>query len=160
MDTEFESFKRGVSLVDVAVNSFGFEFDKRDSCRSSTVLRLGDEKLVVRRHSSGAYDTYFGREEGDRGTVIDLVFNRVFSENKHLVPVRQLLRGYIPNAKRPAERRVAKDLVAQPVVVAKDLEAIQAYESTLKSYTGTYLTEERGLSDYFIRTFFPVGVGQ
>jgi len=157
---ELKLFKDHVSIVDIALNSFGFLIDKKKSCKSSVVLRSGAEKLVVMKHPTFGYDTYFGRVPEDRGTVIDFVNFRLHSNDARLIPVRQLLRQYAPGSKKPAVRKVsAQEIQAMaPVVVEKDLEGIAEYLNSIPDYTGTYLTETRGLDQSIIERF-SVGLG-
>jgi hypothetical protein len=49
---ELESFKREIDLREFAV-SLGYEMDRRESWRGSTVLRRGADKIVVKRNFNG-----------------------------------------------------------------------------------------------------------
>lgn len=161
MDAELDSFKNHISVADVAINHFGYAVDKKESCRSSTVLRSDSgDKLVVMRHKVHGHDTYFGRQEADRGSVVDFVNFRVVSNDARLIPVRQLLRQYVPGAKKPAARKVPVQAILdmKPVVIEKDPAKIKAYLNTIPDYTGAYLTETRGLDQATIDRF-PVGLG-
>ena len=51
-DSELEGFKSTISVVDVAINSFGPELDARDSSRSLMVLRAEGNKLFRSKHNS------------------------------------------------------------------------------------------------------------
>jgi hypothetical protein len=51
-DMELESFKREIDLREFAV-SLGYEMDRRESWRGSTVLRRGADKIVVKRNFNG-----------------------------------------------------------------------------------------------------------
>lgn len=161
MDAELESFKAHISIMDVAINHFGFVHDVKDSCKTSTVLRFGREKLVVMKQSHSGHEFYFGRDENDRGSVIDFVNYRLVSNDKKLIPVRQLLRQYAPTAKKPAARKVAVQAILDmtPVVTEKDLKKIADYINSIEAYTGTYLTECRAL-DQRVIDLFPVCLGQ
>jgi hypothetical protein len=79
------------------------------------------------------------------------------------VPVRQLLRRYSPGAaKGPASgavRTATSALALRPIVVKKDLKAIREYLHSLLRYSGSYLTDERGL-DQSIICRFPVSLGE
>ena len=51
-DTELDAFKREIDMRQFAV-SLGYEMDRRESWRGSTVLRSGDDKIVVKRNGNG-----------------------------------------------------------------------------------------------------------
>ena len=71
-DSELEGFKSTISVVDVAINSFGPELDARDSSRSLMVLRAEGNKLFRSKHNTPGHDVYFGRDAPDKGKVVDL----------------------------------------------------------------------------------------
>src|SRR5881296_1662916 len=90
-NAELESFKGEIDLRQFAV-SLGYEIDRRESWRGSTVLRRGADKIVVKRNDHGHYVFFSVRDEGDNGTVIDFVQRR---RNLSLGAVRQILRSWI-----------------------------------------------------------------
>ena len=90
-DAELESFKREIDLRQFAVN-LGYEVDRRESWRGSTVLRRGADKIVVKRNSNGHYVFFSLRDDGDNGTLIDFLQRR---QNLSLGGVRQALRPWI-----------------------------------------------------------------
>ncbi len=51
-DSELDAFKRVIDLRQFAV-SLGYEIDRRESWRGSTVLRRGADKIVVKCSTSG-----------------------------------------------------------------------------------------------------------
>ena len=51
-DSELDAFKREIDLREFAV-SLGYEIDRRESWRGSTVLRRGADKIVVKRNGNG-----------------------------------------------------------------------------------------------------------
>ena len=53
-DSELDAFKREIDLRQFAV-SLGYEIDRRESWRGSTVLRRGADKIVVKRSGNGHY---------------------------------------------------------------------------------------------------------
>lgn len=89
--SELDLFKREIDLRQFAV-SLGYEMDRRDSWRGSTVLRRGADKIVVQRKGNGHYVFFSVRDEDDHGTVIDFVQRR---QNLSLGAVRQILRPWI-----------------------------------------------------------------
>jgi hypothetical protein len=96
-EIELEAFKRAIDLRQFAV-SLGYQIDRRESWRGSTVLRRGADKIVVKRNGNGHYVFFSVREDDDHGTVIDFVQRR---QNLNLGAVRKLLRPWIG---RPATR--------------------------------------------------------
>jgi hypothetical protein len=90
-DSELEAFKREIDLRHFAV-SLGYEIDRRESWRGSTVLRRGADKIVVKRNVNGHYVFFSLRDDHDHGTVIDFLQRR---QNLSLGSVRQRLRPWI-----------------------------------------------------------------
>ncbi len=91
LDSELEDFKRRIDLRQFAV-SLGYEMDRRESWRGSTVLRRGADKIVVKRNSNGHYVFFSVRDDADNGTLIDFLQRR---RNLNLGAVRQILRPWI-----------------------------------------------------------------
>jgi hypothetical protein len=90
-DTELDAFKREIDLRQFAV-SLGYEMDRRESWRGSTVLRRGADKIVVKRNRHGHYIFFSVRDDRDSGTLIDFLQRR---QNLSLGAVRQILRPWI-----------------------------------------------------------------
>ena len=88
---ELDAFKREIDLRQFAV-SLGYEIDRRESWRGSTVLRRGADKIVVKRNGNGHYVFFSVRDDSDNGTVIDFLQRR---QNLSLGAVRQILRPWI-----------------------------------------------------------------
>ena len=88
---ELDAFKRDIDLRQLAI-SLGYEVDRRESWRGSTVLRSGADKIVVKRNTNGHYVFFSVRDDLDHGTVIDFLQSR---HNLNLGAVRQLLRPWI-----------------------------------------------------------------
>jgi hypothetical protein len=53
-DSELDAFKREIDLRQFA-GSLGYEMDRRESWRGSTVLRRDADKIVVKRNHNGHY---------------------------------------------------------------------------------------------------------
>lgn len=98
-DIELDLFKREVDLRQFAV-SLGYEIDRRESWRGSTVLRRGADKIVVKRNGNGHYVFFSVREDDDHGTIIDFVQWR---QNLSLGAVRQILRPWIGRPATPPQ---------------------------------------------------------
>ncbi len=90
-DNELDVFKREIDMRQFAV-SLGYEMDRRESWRGSTVLRSGADKIVVKRNGNGHYVFFSVRDDSDNGTVIDFLQRR---QNLSLGAVRQILRPWI-----------------------------------------------------------------
>ena len=90
-DSELEAFKREIDLCQFAV-SLGYEIDRRESWRGSTVLRRGADKIVVKRNGNDHYVFFSVRDDRDNGTVIDFLQRR---QNLSLGAVRQILRPWV-----------------------------------------------------------------
>lgn len=90
-DTELDAFKRDIDLRQFAA-SLGYEMDRRESWRGSTVLRRGGDKIVVKRCRNGHYVFFSVRDDRDNGTIIDFVQRR---QNASLGAVRQILRPWV-----------------------------------------------------------------
>ena len=90
-DSELEAFKRRIDLRQFAA-SLGYEMDRRESWRGSTVLRRGADKIVVKRNGNGHYVFFSVRDDEDHGTLIDFLQRR---QNLSLGAVRQILRPWI-----------------------------------------------------------------
>jgi Toprim-like/Protein of unknown function (DUF3991) len=88
---ELDAFKREIDLRQFAA-SFGYEMDRRESWRGSTVLRRGGDKIVVKRNHNGHYVFFSVRDDRDNGTIIDFVQRR---QHLTLGAVRQTLRPWI-----------------------------------------------------------------
>jgi hypothetical protein len=88
---ELESFKREIDVRQFAT-SLGYEIDKRDSWRGSTVMRSGADKIVVKRNRNGHYVFFSVRDDKDNGTIIDFLQHR---QKMSLGEVRKALRPWI-----------------------------------------------------------------
>ena len=91
LNSEFDAFKRRIDLRQFAV-SLGYQMDRRESWRGSTVLRRGADKIVVKRNGNGHYVFFSVRDDDDHGTLIDFLQRR---QNLSLGAVRQILRPWI-----------------------------------------------------------------
>ena len=66
-DGELEAFQRDIDMRQLAA-SLGYEIDKRDSWRGSTVMRRGGDKIVVKRNRNDHYVFFSVRDDRDNGT--------------------------------------------------------------------------------------------
>jgi hypothetical protein len=98
-DSELDAFKREIDMRQFAV-SLGYELDRRESWRGSTVLRRGADKIVVKRNGNSHYVFFSVRDDSDNGTIIDFLQRR---QNLSLGAVRQILRPWIGRPATPAQ---------------------------------------------------------
>jgi hypothetical protein len=135
-DLELDAFKRDIDLRQFAA-SLGYQIDKRDSWRGSTVLRHGADKIVVRRNRNGHYVFFSVRDDRDHGSIIDFLQRR-----RHLTlgAVRQILRPWLG---RPA---AALPFFPKLEPTTKDrIQVENQYRSMAHSGRYPYLEQERCL---------------
>jgi 5S rRNA maturation endonuclease (ribonuclease M5) len=89
---ELERFKNEINLVEYAQKSQGYEVERKESSRSSVVMRRGEDKIVIATNHDG-HGVYFSlRNERDQGTIIDFIQSR---QRLNLGQVRKELRPWI-----------------------------------------------------------------
>jgi hypothetical protein len=155
MDDELEKFKLNVSIADLAA-SYGWEHDKKQSYKTAICLRKGGDKLYVTRIKASGHDMFHlwnGPTHIKSGSVVDFVKDEVNDNNAKLVRVRQELRGWLPEAKKPAVKKPAVEY--RPVPVEKDLEKIVLQHAQMQPYAPArnYLVDERKLNPKVIQAF-------
>src|SRR5712692_3561988 len=96
-ESELEVFKTKIDLRQFAI-SLGYEMDRRESWRGSTVLRRGADKIVVKRNGNGHYVFFSVRDDPENNTLIDFLQRR---QNLSLGAVRQILRPWIGRSATP-----------------------------------------------------------
>lgn len=134
LDIELDTFKREIDLRQFAA-SFGYEMDRRQSWRGSTVLRRGGDKIVVKRNHNGHYVFFSVRDERDNGTIIDFLQRR---QHLTLGAVRQTLRPWIG---RPA---AALPLFPKLAPTSPDRVQVETeYRRMAKALRHPYLEEVR-----------------
>ena len=133
-DTELDVFKREIDLRQFAA-TLGYEMDRRESWRGSTVLRCGGDKIVVKRNHNGHYVFFSVRDDRDNGTIIDFVQRR---QHLNLGAVRQTLRPWIG---RPA---AALPLFPKLAPASPDRVQVEtAYRHMAKALRHPYLEQVR-----------------
>ena len=91
-DSELEAFKTAIDLRTYAA-ALGYELDRRESWRGSSVLRSRDgDKVIVKRDRDQHYVYFSVRDEGDNGSIIDFAMRR---KSLNLGQVRKELRPWI-----------------------------------------------------------------
>lgn len=150
IDPELEKFKREISLVDFAQQEFNFQLIKKESSKAYFVLKNGDEKIVVTRKNE--HDVYFNVKDSDRGSIVDFVKNRIGDNNEKLVRVRQTLRPWAPDSKKPSLNKPTAAPI-RPISIPRDLGQVVADWKSMAPYSGKYLTETRKLDQRIIDAF-------
>jgi len=135
LNSELDAFKRRIDLRQFAV-SLGYEMDRRESWRGSTVLRRGADKIVVQRNRNGHYVFFSVRDDDDNGTLIDFLQRR---QNLSLGAVRQILRPWIG---RPAASPQFPRL--KPTSLNR-MRVEGAYRRMANAQRFPYLEHERGV---------------
>jgi len=159
-DSELEHFKTEINLAEL-VSSYGYELDRRESSRTSFVMRHQDgDKIVVATDRDGHGIFFSVRDEKQHGSIIDFV---KWKERANLGQVRQILRRWKAN---PASffPTAQKCLPLRPEPIMHDDAAIYAQWLRMKSYdrvSGQEYLEGRGLTAETINTFSErIGVDQ
>lgn len=141
-DDELERFKAAINLVEYA-ESQGYEIDHRESSRASTVMRSGDDKIIVATAQDG-HGIYFSvRDDDDNGTIVDFMQRR---RGLSLGQVRRELRpwagGAAPATKRPPEKRPKKPEQSS----ADRARILAAWMRMQQAARHAYLEQHRGIS--------------
>jgi hypothetical protein len=136
-DQELEEFKTRIDLRAYAA-SLGYELDRRESWRGSSVMRhTNGDKIIVKRDSDGHYVYFSVRDDADNGSIIDFIQKR-----------RSCNLGHVRLALRDWTGRPAADLPrfpALPATARNRLEVEAAYCRMQDALTHPYLVAERGL---------------
>jgi len=72
---ELETFKRVIDLSEYAA-ARGYQLDRKESSRSSRVMRFDGDKISISRAPDGHWVYYSFRNLEDNGTIVDFVANR------------------------------------------------------------------------------------
>lgn len=143
-DDELERFKTDINFVEYA-ESLGYEINTRESSRASTVMRRGDDKIVVATDADG-HGIYFSvKDDADNGSIIDFVQKR---SGLNLGQVRKELRpwtGNTPSSYRPVAPAAQR---AKPQPSTADRRQVLAVWMQMQAINGhhAYLEQQRGIS--------------
>lgn len=133
IDEELDRFKQ-LDLRQIAA-SLGYAIDRRESSRNSTVMRKDHDKIIISRKPDLHYTYWSPRDEGDRGTVIDLLQTR---KGLSLGSVRKELRAWsnMPTPPLPCLPSLGS--------TKKDIEAVRRLYDTMPfAIRHSYLENER-----------------
>jgi Toprim-like/Protein of unknown function (DUF3991) len=142
---ELDRIKAEVRIADLAIK-YGYQIDKRASCKTSFVLRHEAEasKIVVAVDSQDGHDIFFDVFNRASGSVLDFV---MFRERCNLGRARQILRERLSGGSQPL-----KPVFKKPEPIERDLAHCFAAWQSFRPYSGGYL-ESRGLTPETIRLF-------
>lgn len=136
---ELERFKRDINLSEYAANQ-GYELSKRESSRSSAVMRHPDgNKIVITRQQDGHWVYFSVRDDRDHGSIVDFVQqHRALS----LGEVRKELRPWLSATSRPT---LTREFARQIAPISRDREGVIATYSRMQACTEHPYLTSRGL---------------
>jgi hypothetical protein len=135
-DPELESFK-ALNLGEVAA-AYGFTLDRKESSRSSLVMRHGDGDKIVIATGEDGHGVFFSVHSEASGSVVDFVMHR---QQCNLGRARVHLRSLAPSSFPTAHRSP----IPKPRPIARDRAALVVEWQRFLPYRGRYL-ESRGLN--------------
>lgn len=116
-DPELAAFKTEIDLR-VYAASAGYELDRRESWRGSSVMRHANgDKIIIKRDVDGNYVFFSVRDEADNGSIIDFVQKR---GGGNLGKVRSHLRDWLSYGSRRQREAAPLPLFAPLQPTAKD----------------------------------------
>lgn len=138
-DGELENFKRDIDLIQYCAGC-GFEIDRAESSRTSTIMRRGSEKIGVAVDTDGHWVYSDLRAEGRGGSIIDFVQS---SQGLNLGQVRKELRG----ARVQIEQIPVSQRAPKPQPSNQSRQAVQHAFIKTRMTGGhhPYLQHERGI---------------
>lgn len=134
---ELERFKSQINLAEYA-EAYGYEIDRRESSRASTVMRRGDDKIIVATAEDG-HGIYFSvRDDRDSGSIVDFVQKR---QGLNLGQVRKELRPWIGDQAQQRRRQVERPRKPEPS--SADRQQVLAVWMRMQPGNGRHLYLER-----------------
>jgi hypothetical protein len=151
---ELDRFKSEINLVEFA-GSMGYKIDKKESGRSSVVMRgPGDDKIIVAT-SQNSHGIYFSvRDDADSGSIIDFVQRR---QGFNLGEARKELRPWLgfgtpTRSGRPVRRQPVEKRSSKPVPSNPDRQQVfAAYTKMHPAGDHPYLINKRKISTRILR---------
>ena len=143
---ELERFKSQINLAEYA-QAQGYEIDRKESSRASTVMRSGGDKIIVATDTDG-HGIYFSvRDDADHGSIIDFVQKR---QGLNLGQVRKELRPWIgdrPEQRQRVQRKPEAERPRKPEPSTADRQQVLAVWMKMQPGNGRhpYLERERKL---------------
>lgn len=151
-NAELEKFKIEINLTELA-SSYGYELDRRESSRTSFVMRHQDgDKIVVATDRDGHGIFFSVHDDRQHGSVIDFVKQK---EGVNLGQARQILRRWKANPAFffPTAREYQS---LRPKPITHDCATTYAQWLKMRPYNRAYgqgYLEKRGLTADTISTF-------
>ena len=142
-DDELECFKT-LNLGELAA-TYGYALDRRESSRSSLVMRHADGDKIIIATGEDGHAVFFSVHADASGSVIDFVMHR---QGGNLGHARKTLRTYNPSSFPTAPA----PYIPKPRPISHDRAALAAEWHRMRLYAGGYL-ESRGLTEATIATF-------
>jgi len=142
-DDELERFKT-LNLGELAA-SYGYELDRRESSRSSLVMRHADGDKIIIATGEDGHAVFFSVHTEASGSVIDFIMHR---QGGNLGYARKTLRAYVPSSFPTAQTYH----IQKPRPLAHNRATLLAQWHKMRSYTGGYL-ENRGLTAATLAAF-------
>jgi hypothetical protein len=150
-DTELERFKTEINLVELAC-SYGYELDRKESSRTSFVMRHQDgDKIVVATDTDGHSIFFSVRDDKQHGSTIDFV---KWKSGTNLGQSRQILRQWIANSTPLFPTQKRQPLRPEPIM--HNYAATYTQWLRMQPYNQAYgkgYLEKRGLSADTISRF-------
>jgi len=141
---ELERFKE-LNLGELAA-SYGYALDRRESSRSSLVMRHADGDKIVISTGEDGHAVFFSIHTNASGSVIDFVMHR---QGGNLGHARKALRAYNPSSFPTA----LATQIRKPRPIPHDRTKLLEQWHRFASYRGGYL-ESRGFTATTIGTFY------
>ena len=92
MKKEIDIFKENISLTDFAIKC-GFEINEKKSCKTSSILERGNQKIIISKDKETNHNIYFDLETGKGGTIIDF-YKNIVNDKKQFWQILSDLRNY------------------------------------------------------------------
>jgi len=145
---ELERFKREINLAEFAASE-GYDLDRRESSRSSLVMRHGDGDKIIVATDEDDHGVFFSVKANASGSIIDFLQHR---QGLNLGQVRKRLRAWLPVPFSFPAAPKPRPSLPKPQPVGKDRAALIAQWHRFAPYAGGYL-EGRGLAPETVAAF-------
>lgn len=130
-----EIYKREIDLVRFAIETYGFQVNKKKSSKRQIVLHSAQDKIIISRNPEGQYWYFNPANSKDKGTIIDFVLHRNQNNQEE---TWEVLEQYIKQTEKYPD---SIEIPAQP----------QTHTFSYSPLSDSYYLEKRSIS---IRTIF------
>ena len=145
---ELERFKLDINLAEFATGQ-GYELDRRESSRSSLVMRHADGDKIIIATGEDGHGVFFSVKSSASGSIIDFLQYR---QGLNLGQVRKKLRAWLPVPFSFPTATKPRPAIPKPQPIPRDRAALVAQWHRFAPYAGGYL-EGRGLTPATIAAF-------